>query len=345
MFLEIKNKIEAEIKDYLHHLEKRYFLSKISPLLFNSIKDFVERKGKRVRPILFIVGYLGFAKKAARGLYRSALALELLHDFMLVHDDIIDNSETRRGKPSMHAVLNDFLKPHKNIKFDGQDLSIVIGDIMYALGLDAFLSIEENKERKESAFRKLIEAALYTGTGEFIELIYGIKSIDKITKVEIYKIYDLKTANYTFASPLSMGAILSGAKKDQVDILNKYGFCVGRAFQIKDDILGMFGATEEIGKSNLTDLQEAKKTLLVWYAYNHSQKREKRIIGKILSLNTVDNSDLKQIRNIVRSSGALDYAKREITCLLEKSSRLNKSLLMRKDYKLSLDLYSKELLK
>lgn len=343
--MEIKNKIEAEIKIYLRHLDKRYSLKKISPLLFNSIVDFVLRKGKRVRPILFIVGYLGFAKKAATGLYRSALALELLHDFMLVHDDIIDNSEMRRGKPSMHAALNGYLKQQKNIKFNGQDLSIVIGDIMYALGLDAFLSVEENKERKELAFRKLIEAALYTGTGEFIELIYGIKSINKITKEEIYKIYDLKTANYTFASPLSMGAILSGAKKDQVDKLNKYGLCLGRAFQIKDDILGMFGATEEIGKSNLTDLQEAKKTLLVWYAYNHSNKREKSIIGKILSADYIDNSDLQQIRRIVCTSGSLEYAKSEIASLLEKSIRLNKSLLMRQEYKLSLDLYSKELLK
>ena len=114
---------------------------------------------------MFVVGYLGFAKKPARNLYASALAIELLHDFMLVHDDIIDKSDTRRGKPSLHQVLNHYLKdPPEAIKFNGQDLAIVLGDIVYALAIHAFLSIKENPQRKDQALRKLIEATVYTAS-------------------------------------------------------------------------------------------------------------------------------------------------------------------------------------
>src|SRR4030042_1567895 len=102
----IKNRIEKNLKSYIGDLDKLYSLSRISPLLAKNIKEFVLREGKRVRPILFIIGYLAYAKKQAPFLYRSAVSIELLHDFMLIHDDIIDKSDTRRGKPSLHKKLN-----------------------------------------------------------------------------------------------------------------------------------------------------------------------------------------------------------------------------------------------
>lgn len=187
MFLKIKNRIEQELAACIHSLDKRYALSQTSPILFNNIKEFVCRKGKRLRPLLFVLGYLGFSKKAASGLYRSAVSLELLHDFMLVHDDIIDKAETRRGKPSMHAMLKRHLPGNKKLKFNSQDLSMVIGDVIYAMSLHAFLSIKEDRKRKEAALRKLIASAVYTGSGEFIELLNGIKSLDKISKNDSIK--------------------------------------------------------------------------------------------------------------------------------------------------------------
>ncbi|MCQ9208042.1 MAG: polyprenyl synthetase family protein, partial [Omnitrophica bacterium] len=219
----LKNKIEKELKRFLGQLEKRHPLSKISPLLFKSIKKFVLRKGKRIRPVLFTIGYLGLTKKPAANFYQSALSFELLHDFFLVHDDIVDKSILRRGKPSMHTMLNNYLKKFKQIKFNGQDLAIVSGDVIYAIALDAFLSIRENAQRKIKALKIFIAAAAYTGMGEFIELLSGTKNIDKITKQDIYRIYDYKTAYYTFAAPLSCAATLAGAGQTQSNRLRKYG--------------------------------------------------------------------------------------------------------------------------
>ncbi len=341
----IKNKIEKSLSKFIRDLDKSYSLNKISPLLSKSIKEFAAGKGKRVRPVLFVIGYLGFAKAAAANLYKTALSFELLHDFLLVHDDIVDKSATRRGKPSMHKMFDNYLKRAKNIKFNGQDLAIVAGDVIYAIAIDTFLSIKENMKRKEQALRKFIEAAIFTGTGEFIELLSGIKDVEKLAKEDVYRIYDYKTACYSFASPLSCGAILAGAKQGQAQRLHQYGIYLGRAFQIKDDILGMFGEEKKTGKPSLTDLQEAKKTLLLWYAYKNLSKENRMSIKRILAKTKVKRPDLLKMRELISACGALDYAEREIAGFIRKAQSLIKSSRMRKTYKTLLDNYSRELLK
>jgi geranylgeranyl diphosphate synthase type I len=345
MFLKIKNKIENELHRYIGSINKLYSLNKLSPILFNNIKEFICRDGKRVRPTLFCIGYLGFSKKAPPGLYRSALSLELLHDFMLVHDDIIDKSDKRRGKPAMHTLLKSSLGQNKKIKFQGEDLAIVVGDVMYAMALDAFLAVKENMSRKEQALKKLFLAALYTGSGEFIELLLGIKPIDKVTQKDIYKIYDYKTANYTFASPLTMGAVLAGAKPRQIEKLHAYGMLLGRAFQIKDDIIGTFGTVKETGKSNLTDIKEAKRTLLIWYAFNHSCAKDKLIIKRIMESKVTRDAELRKIRSLITDTGALTYAQNQIRYFYDQAQNQIRSLNMNPKYKQALDNFSKKILK
>lgn len=344
MLEQIKNRIDRELVLFIRDIDKAYSLSRLSPILFKSMRDFVLRDGKRARPILFVVGYLGFAKKIAPNLYTSALSLELLHDFMLVHDDIIDKSDTRRGKPSMHRLLDNHLRGLKNVKFNGQDLAIVMGDIMYAAAIRAFLSIGEDMQRKEAALKKFIEAAVYTGSGEFLEMIYGTNDISRINKKDIYRVYDYKTAYYTFACSLATGAILAGADRKEVKILSDYGMYLGRAFQIKDDILGMFSEESKTGKSALTDLKEAKKTILIWYAYKNARPQDKAAIRRIFAKKNAAKSDLLTMRRIIFESGGLDYAKQEIATLLRKSQDVISSSRMKPQFKEFLRNYAAEIL-
>ena len=345
MFLEIKKRIERELKKYIGNIDREYSLRKISPLLYNNIKEFVSRNGKRLRPALFIMGYLGYAKRAAEGLYRTAVSLELLHDFMLVHDDIIDKSGTRRGRPSMHAMLNRSLKRYKNIKFTGEDLTIVIGDVLYAMAIHSFLSVKEDPSRKESALKKLAEAAFYTGSGEFIELLAGAKDIDRITRDEIYRIYDLKTSNYTFAAPLTIGATLAGAEEKETRKLHECGISLGRAFQIKDDMIGLFSSSKAIGKSILTDLKESKKTILIWHAYRRAGPRNRSAIKRIMSKNSAGMKDLLLMRRILKETRTPEFAKNEINSLLAKALAINSSTKMRREYKDCIIDYSRQILK
>jgi len=345
MFLKIKARIEKELRVYINSINKLYALNKLSPVLFKSIKEFICRDGKRIRPILFCIGYLGFSKKTPPGLYRSALSLELLHDFMLVHDDIIDKSAKRRGKPSMHVLLKNFLSQNKKVKFNGEDLAIVVGDVIYAMALDAFLAVKEDWQRKEATLKKFIRAALYTGSGEFIELILGIKALEEVTQKDIYKIYDYKTANYTFASSLTMGATLAGAKPEQIKKLYSYGMLLGRAFQIKDDIIGIFGTVKEIGKSNLTDIKEAKRTLLVWYAFNHADKKDRFSIKRIMENKVTADAPLLKMRSIIANTGALAYAQNQIKYLYAKALNQIQNLNLDPKYKQTLDNFSRKILK
>jgi len=326
MLNKIKNTVEETLRKHVSDIDRVYPFKRISPLLCESIKEFIGRPGKRVRPVLFVLGYLAFAKKPASGLYQSALSIELLHDFMLIHDDIIDKSDSRRGRPSMHKMLDNRLKLDKSVKFNGQDLAIVVGDIIYAMAVKSFLAVKEDPARKEKALNKLLDAVLYTGGGQFIEIIYGIKRIDKINKNDIYRIYDLKTAYYTFAYPLAIGATLAGAGPEEIKKIFDYGRVLGRAFQIKDDILGIFGDEKETGKSTLTDLQEAKRTLLIWYAYNNSPKKDQAQITAVFSKKKVDRSDLSRIQNIIRGSGALAYANKQISAAAVKADSIISSL-------------------
>ncbi len=333
MLNQTKIKINSELKSFVSRLDRDFRLKAISALLSAKIKEYILRPGKRIRPTLFVLGYLAYTRKPAAGLLRSALSIELLHDFMLVHDDIIDKSDLRRGKPAMHKMFNDHFAKMAGIKFNGQDLAIVVGDILYALAMDAFLAIKEKPERKEKALRKFVHAALYTGCGEFIEMVCGAKTVAEISQAEIYKIYDLKTAYYTFAYPLSIGATLAGAGDKEVRKIFEYGVYLGRAFQIQDDILGMFADEEKIGKSILSDLQEAKKTLLIKQAFRNSSKSGQTQIKQILAKNNVGLADLERMRSLVKDSGSLDYARNEIARMTKKARDLARALKISPKYK------------
>jgi len=344
MIKRIKSRIEEEISGYCRKLQEYPALNQASPLLFSSINEFTSRKGKRLRPILFVIGYLGFSQKCAPGLYTSAISIELLHDFMLVHDDIVDKSDTRRGKPSMHKIFNNYLRTYRKAKFNGQDMAIIAGDVIFAMAIHAFLSIKEDKERKEKALSQIVNAVLYTGTGEFIELIAGAKQLTDIRRDEIYKIYDYKTAYYSFSSPLAIGAILAGAQENQIAKLIQSGIHLGRAFQIKDDILGVFGSEKAIGKSVLTDLQEAKKTILIWHAFKHAKGANRKRIKEILRKKKITYTDLSSIRKIIIESGSLDFAKAQITAYIKKAEDSICSSRIKPRYKKLLIGYSQNLL-
>ena len=176
---------------------------------------------------------------------------------MLIHDDIIDRSDLRRGKPTMHKILAHTVKTTDPDKL-GIDLGIIAGDIVYALAIDAFLSIDEPSERKERALKYFIQTAAFTAMGEFIDTVSGVKPVQDVDEKEVFLNYTLKTARYTFDCPMVTGAILAGADDREIKKISHFGILIGQAFQIQDDIIGIFETEANIGKSILSDLAEGK---------------------------------------------------------------------------------------
>lgn len=334
MLNKIKNRVERELVIYLRSLNKTYSFDALSPALFRHIKGSLLQKGKRIRPSFFVIGYLGFSKKEASGLYTSALSMEFLHNFVLIHDDIIDSSSIRRGAPSAHKMLSEYIAKYKDLKATGEGLAMILGDVMYALGISAFLTLAEDAGRKERALKKLIDAAVYTGAGEFLELMSGTENIDSITKEDIYKIYDLKTGIYSFSTPLVVGAMLAGAKEEELNKLFRCGIYLGRAFQIKNDL----------SDSSLEDLRESKRTILVWYAYNNSDKKSKLALKKILAKKDPARSELLKVRKLMIESGAIDCVKKEMAAFVIKAKSVHADSGMRKAYKDIISDYSDSLI-
>ena len=345
MYKKIKEKIDLELADFIEKANKKYVLEDTSPLIYNSLKEYILRDGKRIRPFLVIMGFLGFNPKEAPGLYTTALSIEILHDFMLIHDDIVDRSQMRRGLPAMHTVLNTYLEKFENPDCTGEDLAIIIGDILYSIGLDAFLAVDVDLNLKEKALRRFVRAGVFTGMGEFYELENGLNPIETITKKSIYRTYELKTAFYTFAYPLCIGAALAGANDSDIEKLNEYGTYLGRAFQIKDDIIGMFEDEQSIGKSTLTDLEEGKKTILAWYGYQQGNKEQKSTIKSLLEKEKINTNDLCLMRKTLIDTGSLDYAKAQINEMKEKAKECLQSCSINPDHKTYLTEFAEKILK
>jgi len=332
-------KINASLKHFLTDANRRYSLGITSDALLRSSKDFILRKGKRIRPLLFVLSYKGYTRKTSysdKRLFTSAASIELLHDFMLIHDDVIDNSDLRRGKPTLHKLFDHNIHLPDKAKV-GTSLAIVAGDIIFALAIESLLSIDEGMERKEKALKNLVQAAAYTGAGEFIDVVFGHKTIDQLSEHDIFLTYTLKTAKYTFECPLLMGAILAGVPAPELKKLSQLGLAAGQAFQIYDDFLDLFATKKTIGKPILTDLAESKKTLLVFKAYKNSKPDEKKRFREIFEKNTKTVSDLEDLRNIVVKSGSYDYCLKKMSSLQEEATRLVKSLKMKKAYKKALE--------
>ena len=302
-------RINTSLASLLKDVQKRYSLGLVSDSLFTFSKEFILRKGKRIRPLLFILSYKGYTKKQSsrqQRLFRSAAAIELLHDFLLIHDDVIDNSDLRRGKPTLHQLFNHKLKLSDHAKI-GPELAIISGDIIFALAIEAFLSVDENFQRKEKALKELVVAAAYTGAGEFTDVAFSHFDIDRLSEKKIFLNYSLKTAKYTFECPLLMGALLAGASKEELKKLSKIGIAAGQAFQIYDDLLDLFSTEKIIGKSTLTDLAESKKTLLVFKAYKNLKASDKSQFKKILEKKNKNKTDLALFKNLIVKSGSYDH--------------------------------------
>lgn len=338
-----KKQIEKNLALFMDRIKRDYKLHLVNPILYESIREFVLRKGKRIRPLLLVLSYKGYCSPPHRGaysakkrnfasLYQASTCIELLHNFMLIHDDIIDRSNLRRGKPTLHRLLGRIVKTADQEKL-GYDLGIIAGDIVYALAIDAFLAINEAPQRKERALKYFIQTAAFTAMGEFIDTLHGVEKINRVKEENVFLNYTLKTARYTFDCPLVVGAILAGAPEGDIEKLCQLGVLVGQAFQVQDDIIGIFDTQKNIGKSILSDLAESKKTLLVCHAYQTLRGQAKKRFMKHFTKPKKTYQDLVAIRKIFLETGSLRYSLGEIEKRVNKTLGLLDNLKMRQPYK------------
>lgn len=305
--------INRSIYDLINQLMLRAGLFSKSPELCRLITEYCLREGKRIRSTLFSLSYLNRMVNACKNLCTGAAALELFHLFALIQDDVIDNCDTRRSMPSLHKIITNFYGNIPDKK--AQDLSIIFSDILYSAGMEAFLQIEELPERKEIALKTILNTAVDTGSGQLLELLYSADNFGAFGLDEIYEIYDLKTARYTFCGPLIAGAQLAGVKESEIEPLNRIGLFLGRAYQIYDDLFEC--SNVDLSSSFPSDIVENRKTILVWHLLNYGPPEAKKIIDE-LSINCSVQL-ISSLLQMFDQYGSFQFASEQLSCFCEKA--------------------------
>jgi geranylgeranyl diphosphate synthase type I len=301
---EINKRLKVFFKEKVRESKKVF-----PPLVGKIISDageFTLREGKRIRPILFYYGYLAAKGKNKKTALDTSISIELIHNFLLMHDDIIDRDEFRRGKPTIHYKYQNFYKKtSKDFGHLGISAGILAGDVTSFFGYDILAKSEFPQPLKIKALDRLNQMLTDVFSGEVLDVFLGIKH--QLFQDEIFKILEYKTAKYTIEGPRHLGAILAGADNKVLERLSDYAIPVGVAFQIQDDILGMFGDEKKLGKPVGSDLREGKQTLLILKARKSASKKERKIIHQALGNPNLTKNQLEKVREIIIKTDSLNF--------------------------------------
>lgn len=280
------DEIQLPIKEHLKRFEKTFKGSMQSsiPLLDRITRYVVKQKGKQMRP-MFVFFSAGLAGGITESTYNGASLVELLHTASLVHDDVVDNANERRGFFSINALW-------KN------KVAVLVGDFLLAKGL--LLSV---RNQEYELLRIVSEAVEQMSEGELLQ-IEKARHLD-IEEAIYYEIIKKKTASL-IASCCACGAASAGASAETVEKLRLFGEKVGIAFQIKDDLFD-FGL-DDIGKPVGNDIKEKKLTLPLIYALSVVDKKQKRQMINIVKKHNDDPEKVTEVIDFVRRNGGLDYA-------------------------------------
>ena len=274
--------------------------------LLSAVSAQIMRSGKRIRPFLISQAYRLAGGEDHDLATRLGVVFELLHQFFMVHDDIVDRDEKRYGGDSLHisyekkfALDYGVHNPHLGIS-----LGMMGGDLLHTLVYTALEELPVSLQLKDR-LRNLINETIYrTMAGWQMHFFQNQQKLSAVTPELYLKGMGLVSAKYTFETPLLAGLMLADGEKWQ-KALSAYGYHAGMAFQMQDDILGMFGRADTTGKPVGNDYREGKKTLLVLLSYQFSNTEQKMYLSKTLGT-SITQIQLTQIQTLMQSTGALD---------------------------------------
>ena len=297
----------------------------VSPLL-ESVTTLLSG-GKRLRPAFCYWGWRGAAPldqlsdpSFEEAVVQAASALEFLQGCALIHDDVMDGSDTRRGLPAAHRQFAAMHRGHQWAggadKF-GEGAAILLGDLCLSWADEILLSSPLPQESLSGAKRVYNEMRTELMAGQYLDLLEqarGGGSIERALRVVRYK-----SAKYTIERPLHIGAAIAQAPQSVFDSYTGYGLPLGEAFQLRDDVLGVFGDPEVTGKPAGDDLREGKRTVLIAIACERSDKAQSQQIREKLGDQHLHLDGVSILREIIENTGALAYTENLIGELLDRA--------------------------
>jgi geranylgeranyl diphosphate synthase type I len=273
---------------------------------------FLTRGGKRIRGVLTMHSYYMFGGRDETVALHAARAIEMLHAYILAVDDIQDRSETRRGGPTVHIDLKNYHNRHV-LKGDAHHFGESIAMNAFLIGvhsaLDIITDLQVPSEFKLAAIRNVNKHFIGTAHGQSLDIFNEVTDI--VTEKDVNNVLLWKTAFYTFANPMQLGAIIAGADEQMLLSLEEFSMNAGRAFQITDDILGIYGEDEKTGKNSKDDIIEGKRTILTTKALEMANEEDAAFLRKCLDNVDLTDEAFDRCKEIITLSGAKQYAKDE----------------------------------
>jgi geranylgeranyl diphosphate synthase type I len=306
----LREQVEAQLKDFLSK-QSEYFTS-IAPELepaATSLTAFVVNGGKRFRPLFAAVGAMGAGSQLSPAEFRAFASLELLQACALVHDDLMDASDTRRGEPAIHKL---FESMHETENYQGKatqfglSAAVLIGDLALIWSDQMLNSSGIKNESLLAALSVHDEMRVELIAGQYLDVFEqarGTQSVAQALNIARYK-----SAKYTIERPLHLGAAIAipdETKRAQiVSIYSEFGLPLGEAFQLRDDLLGVFGDPKVTGKPAGDDLREGKRTVLMAMTHDRISGPAEAEFLKEFGNHDISESAIARLQEIISETGA-----------------------------------------
>jgi geranylgeranyl diphosphate synthase type I len=274
--------------------------------VFTTLRRFVLVGGKRLRPLFCYWGWRGAGRPDGTPIVVAAAALELFHAFALIHDDIMDGSDLRRGNPSVHRLFAD-LHTRSSWRGDpasyGRNTALLCGDLCAAWSDQMFHECGLDPDEVHRGYRMFATMRTEVIAGQYLDLVSGVGDGSVASALTVIR---MKAARYTVTRPLQIGAALAGAGPELLAALAAFGDPLGDAFQLRDDVLGVFGDSAVTGKSILDDLREGKPTVMMALARGSADRAQAARLKALFGNPRLDPDGAAELRGIITGTGARD---------------------------------------
>lgn len=294
---------------------------KVSPVSADMIRRFADfmKGGKRLRGAQIVLGYQVAGGKDNQAVLKASSVIEIIHAFLLMHDDIMDQDSLRRGQPTLHKQFEQ-LHRGNGLKRDsshyGLSMAIDTGDIGMFLASKILSDLPFPAEHLLRVHHFLNNLLIEVGYGQALDVTY--ESYDSLSIDDVLRVHRYKAADYTVSGPLIMGGLLAGKSLNELQAFYQYGLPVGIAFQLRDDELGVFSKEEILGKPTDSDIREGKNTLLIVHALKHTKVADRKFLKSAHGNSNINQADMARVRQIIKDCGALDYSQKLSRQLVEK---------------------------
>jgi geranylgeranyl pyrophosphate synthase len=295
---------------YNERLERAQEIDPSYAELIGELRGLILRGGKRVRPYLTYLTYKGLGGELDEAIIDLAASQELFHNFLIIHDDVFDHDVMRYGGLNIAGSYR--LKLPKSLATIDRNhlantMAVMGGDVTVGFGFSQIIESDFPAERKLEALRRVERMIFEVAGGETLDVLLPTFKLADVTEERLLQTYRYKTASYSFEAPMQLGAIMAGGDETVMAAIKNFAIPLGVAFQLADDLLGVYGNESELGKSILSDLREGKRTLLMVKGLELADEAGREMLTESLGNRRASYSDLAKVRGILDVCGARSY--------------------------------------